>query len=247
MSRPPRIGVTTYLERARYGSWDHRAALLPVSYVDAVVRAGGVPLLLPPVGHAYEELLDALDGLVLAGGADLDPSRYGDTPDPRTAGVRPARDAFEFPLVRAALARDLPVLAVCRGMQVLNVALGGTLHQHLPDVVGHEQHRPAPGVFGTSTIALRQATRLAGVLGAETTVSCHHHQGLDRLGAGLQAVGWTEDGTVEAVEVPGRRFVAGIQWHPEEDGDDLRLFAALVEAATPVWTTPESVSEETAT
>ena len=231
-ARPPRIGLPTYVERARWGVWEQRAALLPGTYVDAVVRAGGVPVLLPPVDQdgAATVAVDALDGLLLTGGADVDPARYDAEPGARTRGLRPDRDAWEHALLAAALHRDLPVLAVCRGLQVLDVALGGTLHQHVPDVVGHDGHLPELGTFGTTHVQLRAGTRLAELLGEEADVPCHHHQSIDRLAEGLEVVGTADDGTVEAVEMAARPFVVGVQWHPEE-GEDHRLFEALVEAA----------------
>lgn len=230
--RRPRIGLTTYAERACWNAWDRPAALLPCGYVDAVVAAGGVPVLLPPQPvNAAAVALDGVDGLVLSGGADLDPSRYGADPHPATGSPQPHRDAWEYALAEAALARDLPLLGLCRGMQVLAVALGGTLHQHVPVRVGHEQHRPAPGEFGRVDVRVAVSSVLSEVLGERASVSCSHHQALDRLPDGLVPVAWADDGTVEAVEVPGRRFAVGVQWHPEEDVDDVRVLAALVQAA----------------
>lgn len=210
-------------------AWDTDFAMLQRTYVDAVARAGGTPVLLPPVEHGADGVLDALAGLVLTGGADVDPARYGEAQHPETTGLRPDRDAWELDLLTRALDLDLPVLGVCRGTQVLNVGLGGSLTQHLPDVVGNQDHRPQVGVFGGVRVRLAAGSRLAGLLGDELPVSCHHHQSIDRLAAGLTAVGWAPDGTVEAVELPGRRFTLGVQWHPEEDRD-VRLFAALVAA-----------------
>lgn len=226
---PPRIGITTYLEPARYGVWDQESAVLPRTYVDGVAMAGGVPVLLPPVGVST---VAGLDGLVLAGGADVDPSQYGQPAHPRTAGTRPARDAFERGLLAAALAAHVPVLGVCRGVQMLNVAFGGTLVQHVPDVVGHEDHQPAPAQFGSNQVKLTAGTKVAAILGETVTVQCYHHQSIGELADGLTAVGWHDDGTVEAVEAPGDDFVLGVQWHPEETLDDLRLFQALVAASS---------------
>lgn len=229
--RAPLIGLTTYQERAQTLVWDTEFALLHYVYVDAVVRAGGVPVLLPPQEHGAAEVIDRLDGLILSGGADVAPERYGEQPHPRTTVVRPGRDDWELRLLRSALAADLPVLGVCRGAQLLNVALGGTLRQHLPETVGHERHCPAPGVFGDTRVALRTGSAVAGILGPETDVRCYHHQALDEIAPGLSVTGAADDGTVEAVELPGRRFVLGVQWHPEQNGRDLRLFEALVAAA----------------
>jgi putative glutamine amidotransferase len=221
----PLIGISTYLERTKFGFWDVEAAVLYRGYLDCVVRAGGNPVMLPPVGDWNADSIGFLDGLVLAGGADVDPTTYGQEPAPETGAPRPERDASEFALVHAALKNDLPVLGVCRGMQVLNVALGGTLHQHV------DGHNPAPSVFEHTEIFVRSDSTLEGILGRGTTVQCHHHQALDRLGDGLRVVATAPDGIAEAVELDGARFVVGVQSHPEQDVDDLRLFEALIAAA----------------
>lgn len=228
--RQPRIGVTTYLERARYGVWDQDSAVLPRSYVDSVVAAGGAPVLLPPVGGAHAALVAGLDGLVLAGGADIDPAHYGQDPHERTTQTRPERDAFELGLLRAAREAGVPVLGVCRGLELINVALGGTLAQHLPDVVGHDAHQPAPARYGATAVTVDADSRLARILGARVEVRCYHHQAIDKLADGLHAVAWAADGTIEAVEARAE-FLLAVQWHPEEDATDLRLFRALVDAA----------------
>lgn len=226
----PVIGITAYEEQARWGSLEIPAVLAPLVYVEAVERAGGRPLLVPPSAEGAEETVGALDGLVLSGGSDVDPATYGADPHPETRNVRPDRDRAELALVRAALARDLPVLAVCRGMQVFNVAHGGDLVQHLPDVVGHPNHRRVRGVFDDHDVTVRAGSRLAAVLGERAPVKSHHHQAPGRLGAGLVEVAWAEDGTVEGIEDPARRFALGVLWHPEQ-GDDLSLFRALVAEA----------------
>ena len=226
----PVVGITAYAERARWGPWDAPVALLPLSYVEAVERAGGRALLVPPSENGVGETLDALDALVLSGGPDLDPAGYGSDAHPETRIVRPERDRAERALLDAALERDMPVLAVCRGLEVLNVARGGDLVQHLPDVLGTDLHRPTPGVFAEHEVRVRPDSRLASIVGEGTAVSSHHHQGLGRIGQGLTETAWAGDGTVEAVEDPNRRFAVGVLWHPEE-GDDQKLFEALVEEA----------------
>lgn len=229
MSRPV-IGVTCYVEPATFTVWKTTAALLPYTYVDHVARAGGQPVLLPPVGNPAA-LLGRLDGLVLTGGGDVDPARYGQAPHEETTQVRDFRDDAEFGLVRAALAGGLPLLGVCRGMQLLNVALGGDLHQHLPDTLGHHDHAPAAGDFGRLPVCALPGSRTAKILGtAPLPVAHYHHQAVDRLGAGLTVTARAEDGTVEAVELEGHPFALGVQWHPEVD-DEGALFEALVRHA----------------
>ncbi|WP_328607291.1 gamma-glutamyl-gamma-aminobutyrate hydrolase family protein [Amycolatopsis sp. NBC_00345] len=226
----PVIGLTSYLERAKFLAWDTEAALLHQVYLDCVVAAGGIPVLLPPVSDAYDRLVSTVDGLVLTGGADVDPARYGQAPHEKTY-TRPGRDAFEFGLLAAARRAHVPVLGVCRGLQVISVALGGTLAQHLPETLGDTAHQPAPAVFGPGTVSLTEGSRTAAILGPETKTLCYHHQAIDRLGDGLIATGHSADGTIEAAESPGEDFLLGVQWHPEQDTGDVRLFKALVEAA----------------
>jgi gamma-glutamyl-gamma-aminobutyrate hydrolase PuuD len=204
--------------------------MIPLSYVDSVERAGGRPLLVPPSEEGVQETLDVLDGLLFSGGSDLDPALYGAAAHPETAGIRSERDRAELALLEGALERDMPVLAVCRGSQVLNVALGGDLVQHVPEVVGSDRHKQAPGAFAEHGVELRPESRLAGILGDRAAVKSHHHQGYARLGRGLREAAWAEDGTIEALEAPDRRFTLGVLWHPEED-EDLALFEALVEEA----------------
>ena len=228
----PVIGLTTYIEPAKWGSWGESAALLPEAYVSALIRVGACPVLLPPGPiELAERALSVVDGLVITGGADVDPARYGAEPDPRTQRPRTERDAWELSLCRMALDADLPLLAICRGHQVLNVVLGGTLLQHLPDVAGNDDHAPAPGQMGTVTVSLDPESPFAEILGATSEVPCHHHQAIDRLGDGLRIDGFATDGTIEAVEVIGRRFALGVQWHPEDNPNDDRLFAAFALAA----------------
>ncbi len=229
MSRPV-VGITTYVEPARWGHWELDAALLPYDYVRGIERAGGRPLLVPPSDDGVGETLDALDGLLISGGSDLDPELYGAEAHPETAGTRPERDRAELALLEAALARDMPVLAVCRGVQVLNVARGGDLVQHLPDVVGDEKHREVKGVFSEHAVRIEGGSRLGSLLGDRALVKSHHHQGLGTVGEGLREVAWADDGTVEGLEDPERRFALGVLWHPEA-GEDVKLFEALVAEA----------------
>lgn len=230
LGRPPRIGVTTYREAARRGDWDEHCDLLPSSYAIAVERAGGVAMLLPPTVPAHAAaVLGGVDGLLLSGGADIDPQRYGAGPHPRSGAPRPDRDAWEWALLEEALDSDLPVLAVCRGMQVLNVALGGDLVQHLPDEIGTHLHQPRVGEHGRHVVDLAPDSRLGRTIGPRVDIATYHHQAVQTLGKGLTACGWAEDGIVEAVELIDRRWVFGVQWHPEA-GDDQGLFAAFVAA-----------------
>jgi putative glutamine amidotransferase len=226
----PVIGITTYLTRARFGSWEEDTALVPADYVRAIERAGGRALLVPPSEDAIEETLDALDGVLFSGGADLDPQLYGQEAHPETKGVQAERDRGELALLEAALARDMPVLAVCRGSQVLNVALGGDLVQHLPEVVGDEKHKHTPGEYADHEVTVEPGTRLGSLIGERAPVKSHHHQGFGRLGEGLRESARAGDGTLEALEDPSRRFALGVLWHPEA-GEDMRLFEALVEEA----------------
>src|SRR5919204_4416898 len=226
----PLVGITTYVAPAKWSYWELEAALVPADYVRAVERAGGRPLLVPPAADGIDETLDALDGLIFSGGSDLDPELYGQEPHPETVGLVPERDRAELALLDGALARDLPVLAICRGSQVLNVALGGDLVQHLPDVVGDEKHKHTPGTFADHEIALEPGTRLESLLGDRAPVKSHHHQGFGRVGDGLRVAAHAEDGTIEAVEAPERRVPQGGLWHPEA-GEDMKLFEALVEEA----------------
>ena len=213
-----------------WGPWELPAALVPAAYVHALEVAGGRPLVVPPAEDAVDETLEALDALLLSGGSDLDPALYGAAPHPETNGVHPERDRAELALLEGALARDMPVLAVCRGSQVLNVGLGGDLVQHLPDVVGTERHKHTPGVFADHDVELEPGTRLASILGDRAPVKSHHHQGFGRLGGGLRASARADDGTIEALEDPARRFALGVLWHPEF-GEDFALFEALVAEA----------------
>jgi gamma-glutamyl-gamma-aminobutyrate hydrolase PuuD len=226
----PVVGITTYLTPAAWGAWQLDAALVPADYVRGVLRAGGAPLLVPP-GAPVEETLAVVDGLVFSGGSDLDPELYDAQAHPETNGIIRERDDFELALMRAALDRDVPVLAICRGSQVLNVARGGDLEQHVPDRVGTELHREVLGVFSDHDVSVLAGTRLGSILGERHDVKSHHHQGFGALGARLVESARAPDGTLEAVEDPTRRFAVGVLWHPEA-GEDLALFEALVAEAT---------------
>jgi putative glutamine amidotransferase len=226
----PVIGITTYVTPAKWSYWDTEAALIPADYVYAVERAGGRALLVPPSEDGVEETLQALDGLLFSGGSDLDPGLYHQEPHEETFGIHEARDRAELALLEAALERDMPVLAICRGSQVLNVARGGDLVQHLPEVVGDEKHKHTPGTFADHDVTLEEGTRLGSLLGDHAPVKSHHHQGIGRIGEGLRVAAHAEDGTVEAVEDPDRRFAVGVLWHPEA-GEDARLFEELVREA----------------
>jgi putative glutamine amidotransferase len=228
---PPLIGLTAYCEDARWAYWQAPAVLLPASYAEQVEAAGGVPVLLPPL-PGVARAVGRIDGLLLTGGGDIDPRRYGATPHPRTGRVSGSRDAAELGLLDAAVAAGVPVLGVCRGMQLVNVARGGTLIQHLPA----GGHAPAPGTFGSHQVKVAAGTRLAGILGADGSgvdVPTAHHQAIDRLGDGLVATAWAEDGVIEAVEptAAGDPLLLAVQWHPEA-GADPRLIGALVAAAS---------------
>ncbi len=230
--------------------WDQRAALLPIAYLETIQRAGAVVVMLPPDEALTDDPAQALaliDGLMLAGGADIDPASYEHDPHPATVDTVPERDAFEIALVRAAIERDMPVLGICRGMQLINVALGGTLLQHLPERVGHEEHRRVLGSFDGSDhdVVLTGGTLAAAAAGelAHPTKS-HHHQAVDRLGEGLLVSGLsTLDELPEAIELPGRRFVLGVQWHPEADTAS-SVIAAFVDAARASQTPPDGGAEE---
>jgi putative glutamine amidotransferase len=232
VSRPV-VGICASIEQARWGAWDVVANLTPRSYSAAVQNAGGQALILPPddeTAQSPDDLLDLLDALVLAGGSDIDPAAYGAQRHPETTGTRPERDRFELALAHRAVERDMPVLGICRGMQLLNVALGGTLQQHLDRI---DIHRDVPGTFGDHEVELEPGSLAARSVGAElTSVRSHHHQALAELGEGLVATGRSKtDGLVEAVELPDRSFVLGVLWHPEED-ERSRVVGALVEDAS---------------
>jgi gamma-glutamyl-gamma-aminobutyrate hydrolase PuuD len=226
----PVIGITSYAQEASFGVWRLPVALIPLDYVDAVELAGGRPVLIPPSEDGVEETLDALDGLIFSGGADLDPAAYGADAHPATDVPQARRDAGELALLRGALERDLPTLAICRGSQLLNVVRGGDLVQHLPDVVGDEKHKHTPGTFSEHAVRIERDSQLGRLVVEHSPVKSHHHQGFGRVGEGLVATAWAEDGTLEGIEDPTRRFALGVLWHPEA-GEDAALFAALVDEA----------------
>lgn len=233
MGGRPLVGITSYAQPAAWGAWQLEAALVPLMYVDSVEWAGGRALLVPPSTEGVEETLDAVDGLIFSGGIDVDPAVYGAERHPTTDPTQAHRDRGELALLEAALARDLPTLAICRGFQLLNVLRGGDLIQHLPETLGHERHRETPGIFSEHPVEVKAGTRLASILGARReAVKSSHHQGVGRVGTGLVETAWAEDGTLEGLEDPSKRFAVGVLWHPEMDEDDRRLFEALVEEAS---------------
>lgn len=232
MPSRPIIGITSYAQPARWGAWDLPAALVPLYYVESVERAGGRALVVPPSDDDVEETLDVLDGVVFSGGIDVDPAVYGADRHPATDPAQAHRDRAELALLEAALERDLPVLAICRGFQLLNVLHGGDLVQHLPDAVGHDGHREVPGVFSEHPVEVQEGTRLAAILGERHEgVKSSHHQGIGTVGEGLVETAWAEDGTLEGLEDPTKRFAVGVLWHPEMEDEDKRLFQALVAEA----------------
>ncbi len=232
----PAIGICAGIERVSWGVWEaYEVTLAPRNYVAAVQRADGLAVVLPPDEVAVADpdaLLDRVDALMLAGGSDIDPASYGADPHPETIGTWPERDRFELALTRRAVERDMPVLGICRGMQLLNVALGGSLDQHLPETIGNDVHRAVTGTFGDHRVRLGAGTLACRAAGGESiAVRSHHHQGVDRLGEGLVVSGWSaDDDLVEAIELPERRFALGVIWHPEED-ESSSVIEALVAAA----------------
>jgi putative glutamine amidotransferase len=228
----PVIGITTYLEQAQRGVWDLRAAFLPQNYLDAVTASGGVAVLLPPQpapDATASAALDRLDGLILTGGLDVDPALYGAEPHPLTDPPRRDRDAWELALFQEAERRRMPVLAICRGLQLVNVARGGTLHQHLPEALGTERYRIGGGVYASNEVFVDGDSGLAELIGpGRLTVHSYHHQGIDRLGEGLVVTAQSEDGLPQAFESTRDGYVVGVQWHPEENVEDRRLFGGLV-------------------
>jgi putative glutamine amidotransferase len=233
MSRPT-IGITAATEDVSYGAWDEVPAFIsPASYVQAVQRAGGRPILLLPDPEDAEDpngMLDLVDALILTGGAgDVNPALYGEELHHETGPIQNERDAYELALARAAVERGIPTLGICRGMEVLNVVYGGSIEQHLPEVLGHEEHRHTPGTYADHEVRLAHGSLAARAAGSESTpVKSHHHQGIKEVGSGLEVTGWAaEDDAVEALEDPSCPFVLGVLWHPEED-EKSQLIKALV-------------------
>lgn len=231
----PVIGLTTYLEQAQCGVWDVRAAFLPNVYIEAVSRAGGTVVLVPPQSidaAGADAVLDGLDGLILTGGKDVDSRRYGQDPHPTNDEPRLDRDALEDRLLDRAIARDIPFLGICRGLQLLNTALGGSLIQHVPDAIGSTRYNAGGGVFTSNPATTVPGTTTAALLGDRVTVPSYHHQAIDAVAPGLTVSARGDDGIVQAVDVDAMTFGVAVQWHPEESAaDDARLFAALVDAA----------------
>jgi putative glutamine amidotransferase len=231
----PLIGLTTYLQRAQTGVWDVRAAFLPEVYFESVTRVGGIATLLPPQPVSNDiahRVLDGIDGLIITGGLDVDPARYGQQPNEHTDRPSALRDEWETALLLAAIERELPFLAICRGAQVLNVALGGTLHQHLPDVIGTSKYQLGNAEFARVGVIVDEDSRVGRMVGGDAlTVEVYHHQAIDRVAAGLRVTARSEDEVIEAVELDSVPFGVAVQWHPEQTPEDGRLFAGLVEAA----------------
>jgi putative glutamine amidotransferase len=230
-ARRPVVGVTSYATDATWGPWSLPAALIPLSYLNAIEDAGGRALVIPPSLVGVQETLDSLDAIIFTGGNDIDPSVYGAETDPETTGTMRLRDDAELALMEGALGRDMPVLGICRGMQLINVAYGGTLEQHLPARLGHEGHRELWGTFSEHAVTIVPDSLLGTILGTSTHIKSSHHQAPEKVGVGLRIVAnASKDGTREGVEDPAKAFVLGVLWHPEE-ADDPRLITALVEAA----------------
>lgn len=226
----PLIGLSAYREQAAWGVWHTQTDLLNSLYVRSVEAAGGIAVLMPPQGEAAAAVVDRLDGLIITGGSDVEPTRYGSPAHPQTQRPHPERDAWELALLDRARSRNVPVLGICRGMQVMAVHAGGTLEQHLPDVVGHDEHSPGGDSFGWVSVTTAVDSLVQALVGPEMQVNCHHHQAVASH-PGLVATGHAADGTLESVEDPSRPFWLGVQWHPEH-GDDYGLFRGLVEAAS---------------
>lgn len=231
----PVIGLTTYLEQAQTGAWDVAASFLPKVYFEAVTRAGGIAVLLPPQpvdAEIADRVLDGLDGLIITGGKDVDPALYGQQPHPATDAPRRDRDAWEEALLTGAITRKLPFLGICRGAQLLNVALGGTLHQHLPDMIGNTRYSLGNGKFTLNEVIMDAHSRLASLVGDDPlTVQSYHHQAIDEVAEALTVTARSDDGTIQAVELGSVPFGLAVQWHPEQDAEDLRLFEGLIDAA----------------
>lgn len=232
----PLIGITTYLQRAQTGVWDVQAAFLPEVYFGAIERAGGIPLLLPPQpidGGVAEQVMERLDGLIIAGGLDVEASRYGAVAHEKTDPPSRLRDDWDDALLTAAIDGEVPFLAICRGIQVLNVNRGGTLHQHLPEVIGDDRYTGENGAFKTNRVEVEGGSQVAAIMGAGShEVQSYHHQAIDAVGEGLNVTAHSGGGVVQAVELEGVPFGVGVQWHPEQDAEeDARLFESLVQAA----------------
>lgn len=242
----PVVGLTTYLEQARQGVWDVRASFLPAQYIEHVTACGAAAVLVPPQSSPEESAaaaMDGLDGLILTGGLDVQPELYGATRHPETDPPRPDRDAWELALLRQAIDRGIPVLGICRGLQLIDVAFGGTLHQHLPDVIGSDRYRLGGGRFAATTVEVAAGTRLARLVGAgPADVRSYHHQGIDRVAEGLVVAARSADGVVQALEGVVDSFLVAVQWHPEED-EDSRLFHGLVAAAREAHTRRRGIRE----
>ncbi len=233
-SKKPVIGLTSYRQRAVSGVWDTDAVFLPGVYIDGVTNAGGIAVVVPPQPFDAESaaaVLSSLDGLIVCGGRDVDPERYGQEPGEHTDQPDTRRDILEDALIAEALRRDLPLLAICRGSQILNVHQGGSLIQHLPDVVGSNKYQKGGGEFTIGELDVDADSALGALVGTTVTGAMYHHQAIDEVGDGLRVVARSDDGIIEAIEVEGATFGIGVQWHPEQTLNDGRLFEGLIAAA----------------
>jgi len=231
----PIIGLTTYRQQGQTGVWNTEMAMIPAFYIEGITRAGGLAIMLPPQqlsGAEAKDIVSSLDGLMLCGGRDIDPSRYGQSPHAEAEQPDKLRDDLEEKLLSAAIDADLPFLGICRGAQMLNINRGGTLIQHLPDVVGDNRYQLGNAKFSPADVEVETSSILGSLVGDKVSnAALYHHQAIDELGKGLKITAKTEDGIIEAVELADHPFGVAVQWHPEQTLDDLRIFEGLIEAA----------------
>lgn len=231
----PVIGLSCYRQRGQSGVWDTEMAMLPAFYIEGVTRAGGTAVIIPPQeldSISAKKVLSSLDGLVITGGRDVESSRYGQAPHSEAEKPDQLRDLLEDQLISAAIELKLPFLGICRGAQMLNVNRGGTLIQHLPDVVGDNRYQPGGGNFAKMTMEIKPGSKLSGLLGPSAIGALYHHQAIDQVGSGLRVTAHSPDGIIQGIELDDHPFGIAVQWHPEQTLEDLRLFEALVSAAS---------------